>query len=512
MLHEQPAKFRQIEEEKSIIGSTLHLASIPRRKKHTKKQTQKNILSNPSSFHLVQIILLCQHCIPFPFPFFQQRYHNIMHHRPDVRVGISRTNSQVSALSTPSCLVSSFQEERPNSNNHHCQDSDDECSVQVFTSEVVCEQQLKDSPCSSGSPPKKPHRKSVARIRCTGTSQRKTRTSGRKSGKKSSLSTAQKAVTKHLVSSVSFSDDKHQDFDCSSTVSSLGMGFLHESSDVEDLQDAIAAVDHPSITSNVIDDNLLHPNGCTWEDSEDDDSILRIRSQIKMIRKGSSERFQASGHSSGPKMPRKSDSIPTLPSSPRGTERDDDNDDDDGGDGDGDLSSTYLNKSAPFAPSPTSVVMNLSNDDDDELTPTPPRHVPRRSSLPSDLSTLLESPMMMTEHSASTLASSALLKALSPHSNSSNKSNSSRSRIVRTDRWSCTACSETMLRDTELVKQSFERASSLRKEQEEEHEYTAESSSSTSSSSSLSRHSNFVSNNNNNSSNNNSPPTMPQRK
>ncbi|KAG7348830.1 hypothetical protein IV203_011427 [Nitzschia inconspicua] len=426
-----------------------------------------------------------------------------MHHLPPRRGGICRSDSQVSALSTPSCLFSSCPDEgtenRPDST-----DEDGESSM--YASDVVCNR-LRDSSHSHNnnnnnttSLGKERIRRRTVAANTSSKNQKQRRTKNNSRISSSSSSKRSEAVVRGLISSVSFKDtgyddDQDTDGDCNSTVSSLGMGFLYESGDEGDF--SVAADRSSSSRNRQSDTNHIPKNHSSRPQQEDhqDDEISNLRFQIRMLRRSSMERFQANSLGGNFGTASKYDSTPCLPSSPRE-------------EGDCRISTPCTKQQegserSSSIPSPTSVTAF-----DATISVSTTNHIRRRSSLPSDLSKilLLESPS--TTMGSSIASNSALKTTLAP-----------KSRITRTDRWSCTACSETLLRDTELVKQSFERILSLRKERHiKDLELTmlhqlldtdSEDISVRPSCSALSSSSSTRQSRNND---NNSPPTIPQRR
>jgi hypothetical protein len=354
-----------------------------------------------------------------------------MHHLrfPDNH-GISRCDSPISALSGNSCLISSL---------HPVYPKDEESSI--LSGELLFEH-LNDSSSRDKETPSRRHSRRALR---TGSEGRRPSPSNRSIGKSSfhtrsssrHRSTAQVSVIRSFLSFISFtddSDDEKSQADCFSAVSSLGMTNLNESSDEEDLHGGEDADDASTCCSTKLDQT-------------EESSIVHIKSQILLLRKRSMERFQATTSRCSPKMPCKSDKSPSLPSSLRVRQ-----------DSLRDLSLTApilsdqtlqeersmstLTKRSYSDPLTTSVMMNLA--DNDEI----PHHVRRPSSLPCDLSKLME---------------------MDPYSSNGPKSFSghgltplSQTNTTRTDRWCCSAAP--MIRDSELARQSFERATLLRKE------------------------------------------------
>jgi hypothetical protein len=176
--------------------------------------------------------------------------------------------------------------------------------------------------------------------------------------------------------------------------------------------------------------------------TDEDSSIFRIKSQIKMLRKCSMERFQATARRCSSKMPCKVDTSPSLPSS-LSVRRDSLQD--------FSLATSILDDQTLHderfpvtltysTPSTNAVLMKLPNDHE------PPKQVHRK------LSKLMESDPSLSNGSYSSAAH--VLTPLSPQR---------RTFPACTDRWCGSAAS--MIRDSELVRQSFERATSLRKKQ-----------------------------------------------
>ncbi|KAG7374987.1 hypothetical protein IV203_014082 [Nitzschia inconspicua] len=374
-----------------------------------------------------------------------------MHHLPPRRGGIGRSDSQVSALSTPSCLFSSCPDEGTE-NRPHISDEDDDGESSMYLSEAVCNR-LRDSSYShnNNTTPvveKEQFSRSRRRTVAANTSSKNQKQRGTKNISRISSSSSSKrsdGVVRRLISSVTFKDNGYVDYqdtdgDCNSTVSSLGMGFLYESGDEGDLS---VAEDRSSRSrqSDTFHFPKSHSSPLTQVDDHQVDEISNLRSQIRMLRQSSMERFQATNFGGSFGTAKKYDSTPCLPPSPRE-------------DGDYGL---YIpctkqqegSERSSSIPSPTSVTAI-----DATISVSTTSHIRRRSSLPSDLSKILFLESPSTTMGGSSIASNSALKTtLAP-----------KSRITRTDRWSCTACSETLLRDTELVKQSFERILSLRKE------------------------------------------------
>lgn len=317
---------------------------------------------------------------------------------------IGRSNSQISALSAPSCCQDDGQQQQL------CCDAaaswkriaNEEEEQSLLPADASMSSKLLCAPLQRKESSRKVPKKSFRTSRWSHSSKRSTT-----------------AAVQQLLSSVSFSnnaqddddedDDEEETFDCNSTVSSLGMGFLNESNHEEK-------------------DGLLPTE-------EQDDDILQLRAQIQLLRRSSMERFEANGwhSSSSPKMPRKSVD-----------------------DGDHSIARSMW----PASSSPTSVTATAWMDDVSAASPPPPllspisNHVSktRSTSLPTgDLSKLVVKMMESGDRHADVAAPAEAAADEWPLS------------IRRTDRWSCGAtCNQTMLRDTELVKQSFERASSLR--------------------------------------------------
>jgi hypothetical protein len=232
---------------------------------------------------------------------------------------------------------------------------------------------------------------------------------------------AQDTVVKRFVSSISFTDDSDDDkneCDCSSAVSSLDMSFPNESSDEEDLSP----------------EDGEHADTCCsseMDPTEEDSSIFRLKSQIKMLRKCSMERFQATAHRCSSKMPCKVDTSPSLPSS-LSVRRDSLQD---FSLATSNLDDQTLHESTPYT---NAVLMKSPNDHE------PPKPVLRKLSK-----------QMESDPSLSNGSSSSAGHVLTP------LSTRRRTFPTCTDRWCGSAAS--MIRDTELVRQSFERATSLRK-------------------------------------------------
>jgi hypothetical protein len=357
-----------------------------------------------------------------------------MHHQrlPNHR-GISRYDSPVSALSTPSCLITSSVGENENDESH------------IFSCELICEQ-LKDSPSRNKEIRSRRRARRISRASSKGTRTRQRTSCTTKSSSQIQTtarrrSSAQVSVVRRLVSSISFvdgSDDEKDQGDGVSTVSSLGMSFLNES-DEEDLH-------HEDVDAGTqCSDSLYEP--------EEESSIVRIKSQIKMLRRSSMERFQAISNRCSPKMC-KADRSPSLPSSSR-TRQDP-------------LRDLSLRTSLPYDqtlhderfqltwakrsssdPLTTCVLTDVA----DDLVTT--QQARRPSSLPGNFSKLVES----DPSSSNGTHSAAELGLTSP-------SNRRRNFTAYPDRWCCSAAS--MIRDSELVRQSFERAAYLRKEQNDE--------------------------------------------
>jgi hypothetical protein len=346
--------------------------------------------------------------------------------------GVCRCESPVSAVTISSCLISSCRE-----------DNEDDASS-VLSCELLSDQ-LKEF---SSPENKKPSRRGARSISPTGGKERNTRKSNSSTRKDTNQhrtswrrrSPAPDSVVRRFVSSIFSTDDSDDDknhCDCISTVSSLGMSFLIESSDDELLH------------TECVDDASTYFDG--MHQAEEESSIVRVMSQIKMLRKSSIERFRATAISGTPKMSCKGDTIPTLPASLRA--RRDSLQDlslkasilDDQTSEDEHFQST-LTERYYSTPSPQSCLIELPDDH------KPHNEDNRSSSLPENVSKLMESDPSLSKESHS--FEEHVLTLLSPLR---------RNFSTCTDRWCCSAAS--MIRDSELVRQSFERAKSLRNDQ-----------------------------------------------
>jgi len=216
-----------------------------------------------------------------------------------------------------------------------------------------------------------------------------------------SLRRSRQAV-QNLVSRISFDDDD-------TTVSSLGMGcFDGEDTDVED----------DLLLNNSSDRSLVYYN------ENEEDSAVRIKTQIKMLRRNSMARFQAT--------PIKNDSLPALPTCCserilRGRDRD-----------------AFWGEEHDLL-TPLAGAAAAQQDGTEDAPMNPP---PRRGSLPTDLHRVVPSLPSDLPSAGRRGSLPTDFKVLPPRTLS--------------DRWSSES-PQSLQRDCELVRTAFQRASSLRK-------------------------------------------------
>jgi hypothetical protein len=295
--------------------------------------------------------------------------------------------------------------------------------------------------------------------------QKQRRVSNKRRGKRGS----KELVKDYLLAKISFheaeespeedynmKDSSFSNLCCNgSTVSSLGMGHLDDDDDDED-------------------DLLLPSSGHDFQDEDEEDSVARILTQIKSLRKSSMERFQAvvvtptkktsstfGGSNNSNHNRRRSssmcDSIPAMPVSQsersrllRERQRQRERGDDD------DFMVGMGHQIDIHAVTP----LDEDEDEDDFLLVCNTARASQRrfmacaersGSLPSDLSKLMMMTMMIPSSSSSSPPS--------PHLSEGTDDDTYPSRSVmsmrREDRWSVES-SDSLQRDCELVKKAFE--------------------------------------------------------
>ncbi len=348
--------------------------------------------------------------------------------------GVSRSSSHLSALtnhsSIGSCATNAFSVA---AQNGMCYD-DDSTYATVFSAEKMFEQFMR---------PSRPYLKNMEykskETKVRRRNRTETRTNKLRLSKRGEVHTndAVDTIVNHLISTISFISTDDDDDGVRSTVSSIGMGFVNETDDEKE------SVPHAKQKPPRAESN------CSGHAKDDEDSITRICSQITAIRRSSLERFQATS-SPTYSHSQKSDTIPALPNSfrkrlGRGREQESSQIEDK-------VTTTSLHDHCnqqdveqskqrstfiPVAKSKSSTSFNSSATAGVKTSNTAISH---RRSLPTDLSKVLNIPRGLVDEDDDII--------LVPPQ--------------KLDRWS-SASSDTMSRDCELVKESFAKASSLRR-------------------------------------------------